>query len=79
MVRLLNIFVLILISSVCFGQDMSKTQTAKQITVKQDTINKKVVSNTVFKWEPDTVYYKDMEKKMKYLDSINKKRSKQKK
>jgi hypothetical protein len=58
---------------------MSKTQTAKQITVKQDTINKKVVSNTVFKWEPDTVYYKDMEKKMKYLDSINKKRSKQKK
>jgi hypothetical protein len=58
---------------------MSKTQTAKQITTKQDTIGKKVVTKSVYKWEPDTLYYNEMDKKMKYLDSINKKRSKQKK
>jgi hypothetical protein len=69
--RLLSIFVLILISGVCFGQDLSKTQTAKQVTTKQDTIKRKVVSQQSYRFQIDSVYIKEQEKKIKYLDSIN--------
>jgi len=74
MVRCLSISGLILISSICCGQDLSKTRTAKQITIKNDTVKGKVVTQQVFKFVPDTAYFK---KREKVLDSIaNKKKVK---
>ena len=77
MVKFLCISSLILLSSACSGQatkkmELEKTQTARQITVKQDTISKnKVIPRSVYKFEEDTTYIKEMDKKMKWLDSVN--------
>ena len=67
---------MLLISSVCLGQtqkaQLEKTQTAKQITIKKDTVSKgKVVTRSIYKFEEDTLYIKEMDKKMKWLDSVN--------
>lgn len=70
MARILSISGLILISGICYGQNLEKTQTAKQITIKQDTIRRKIVSQQVFKFRPDTVYFKEQERLRKQMDSI---------
>jgi hypothetical protein len=69
---------LLLASNISFGQDLSKTKTARGITIKIDTISKKnIVKQSVYKFQKDTLYFRDEEIKMKQLDSIiNKKKIK---
>jgi hypothetical protein len=57
---------------------LSKTKTARGITIKVDTISKKnIVKQSVYKFQKDTLYFRDEEIKMKQLDSIiNKKKIK---
>jgi hypothetical protein len=57
---------------------LSKTKTARGITIKIDTISKKnIVKQSVYKFQKDTLYFRDEEIKMKQLDSIiNKKKIK---
>jgi len=78
MARCSCILILLLVSSLSFGQDLSKTKTARGITIKIDTISKKnIVKQSVYKFQKDTLYFRDEEIKMKQLDSIiNKKKIK---
>ena len=68
MVERLNILVVVI--SLLFIQDLKKTQTAKQMTVESDTISGVVITKDVYNFHPDTIYFQEMNKKLKTLDSI---------
>jgi hypothetical protein len=67
MVRLFFILSLILVINI---QDLTKTKTAKDITVKKDTVKGKVIKQSVYQFKKDSLYFKAEDKKSNKLDSI---------
>ena len=75
MVRFYFISIWILIGSAVFCQDVTRTRTAKEITVKKDTINRKVVTRPVYKHSLDTAFILRQDSTITRLDSILKKKT----
>jgi hypothetical protein len=61
---------LILTSSLTFGQDLSKTKTAKEITMRKDTIGGKIIEQTVFRFKKDSVFINEQRKNLSKIDSL---------
>jgi hypothetical protein len=76
MERLLLTCFWILLSSVCLGQSMAKTKTAKQITVKSDTIGNKVYIQQVYEFKKDTAYINQQDSTIIKMDAIINKKKK---
>jgi hypothetical protein len=70
MVKFLCILILILTSSLTFGQDLSKTKTAKEITMRKDTIGGKIIEQTVFRFKKDSVFINEQRKNLSKIDSL---------
>ena len=63
---------LICISSwiVVSGQEKKVSRMSKSITYKKDTLNKKVVEQAIFKYQPDSAFIKTQIRQAEILDSI---------
>lgn len=68
--KALLIILLTIFSEISFGQDLSKTKTAKDITVKWDTIGRKIIKQNVYKFKVDTAFIRNQDTTLSKLDSI---------
>jgi hypothetical protein len=70
---------LMLINMAVSGQStkvMEQSRTAKDITIRKDTVSKRVFEQKVYQYKPDTAYVKQQDATISKLDSIIKTKKK---
>lgn len=67
-----------LLTEILSAQDLSKTKTAQQIQIKQDTIHGRIMEQKVYKYETDSAFINKQDTTLKNLDVIIKKKQKKK-
>ena len=72
----LCLFSFLLAGNILFCQDLSKARMSKDISVKQDTIKRKVINQTIYKYKPDSVYLKEQLRQKEVMDSLIKTKTK---
>jgi hypothetical protein len=70
MARSLCILSLLLLTINVMAQDLSKTKTARGITIKSDTVSGRVLKQQQYKFRADTAYIRKQDTTLIKLDSI---------